>query len=168
MTGQDTPLDTNSTHTVPDPDQPGQLIQVECIQKDTINRIFRLWQELDKRQENFQRHQVTRDQKLKDAFDQTTTTVKDLITELDKRKLINNYNEKEKAQLKELIQEDKDDGHNLSMKVGEMDNRLTTVETNLTNVIEMAGDTARKYDRMFWLLVAFFILFIVKTFIWGY
>lgn len=167
MTGQD-PLDTNNTHTVADPDVPGQLIQVECIQKDTINRIFRLWQELDKRQENFQKHQVTRDQKLMDAFNKTTTTVKDLITELDKRKLINNYNDREKQQLKEMIEEEKGDGHHLSMKVGEMDSRLTTVETNLENVIEMAGDTARKYDRMFWLLLAFFILFMVKTFIWGY
>ncbi len=29
-------------------------------------------------------------------------------------------------------------------------------------------DTQGKYDKLFYLLVAFFILFMIKTFVWGY
>lgn len=161
------PLDTQNTHTTTNPDT-GGTIQWECVQKDTIQRIFTLWKETNTQQEAFQRQQTKRDQRLKDAFDTTTTTVKDLITELDKRKLINNYNEKEKAQLKELIQEEKTDGDTLSIKVGEMDNRLTTIETTIPIILNKVEDTAQKYDRLFWLLLAFFILFMIKTFVWVY
>jgi len=161
-------LDTQSTHTQTNPSNNGELIQMECVQKDTINRIFNLWRETSKQQEQFQRQLISRDQKIKDAFDQTQQTIQELIGDLEKRKLINNFNEKEKQQLQHMIEDAEATDGDLYSKVGEMDGRLVRVETDLQNVIDMAQDTARKYDRMFWLLVAFFILFIIKTFIWGY
>lgn len=160
-------LDTTNTHTQTDP-QKGELIQFECVQKDTINRIFNLWRETSKQQENFQRQLISRDQKIKDAFDSVNTTLNTLIQDLDKRRLINNFNEKEKQQLQHMIEDAEATDGDLYTKVGEHDARLVKVETDLQNVIDMAQDTARKYDRMFWLLLAFFLLFVVKTFVWGY
>lgn len=159
-------LDTTNTHTQTTPT--GEVIQFECVQKDTLQRTFKLWQETSKQQENFQRQLISRDQRIKDAFDQVQATINTLIGDLEKRKLINNYNEKEKQQLQRMIEDAEDTDGDLYSKVGEMDGRLVKVETDLQNVIEMAGDTARKYDRMFWLLVAFFLLFLIKTFLWGY
>ncbi len=159
-------LDTTNTHT--QTLKNGEIVQFECVQKDTLQRTFKLWQETSKQQEQFQRQLISRDQRIKDAFDQVQNTITTLIGDLEKRKLINNYNEKEKQQLQRMIEDAEDADGDLYSKVGEMDGRLVRVETDLQNVIDMAADTARKYDRMFWLLVAFFILFIIKTFIWGY
>lgn len=159
-------LDTTNTHT--QTLKNGEIVQFECVQKDTLQRIFKLWRDTSKQQEQFQRQLISRDQRIKDAFDQVQNTITTLIGDLEKRKLINNYNEKEKQQLQRMIEDAEDADGDLYSKVGEMDGRLVRVETDLQNVIDMAADTARKYDRMFWLLVAFFILFIIKTFIWGY
>ena len=87
-------LDTNNTHTQTDPDT-GQSIQLECVQKDTINRIFLLWKETSKQQESFQRQLISRDQKIKDAFDETQRSIQDLTMQLREREQINGQTQKE-------------------------------------------------------------------------
>ena len=159
-------LDTNNTHT--QTLKNGELIQFECVQKDTLGRVFKLWQDTSKQQEQFQKQLITRDQRIKDAFDQVNKTLATLISDLDKRRLINNYNEKEKQQLKAMIEDAEDADGDLYGKVERLESRLISVETKLPDIIDKLEDTAGKYDRMFWLLVAFFLLFIVKTFVWGY
>lgn len=159
-------LDTTNTHT--QTLKNGEIVQFECVQKDTLQRIFKLWRDTSKQQEQFQRQLISRDQRIKDAFDQVNTTINTLIGDLEKRKLINNYNEKEKQQLKAMIEDAEDTDDDLYGKVERIESRLISVETKLPDIIDKLEDTAGKYDRMFWLLVAFFLLFLIKTFIWGY
>ena len=140
----------------------------KCTQKDTIQRIFTLWQETTEKQEQFQKEMITRDMKLKEAFETCNDSIKDLRNELDKRKLINNFNEKEKLKLDELLKNHDSTDVDLYIKVNSIDKRLVSVEEILPTVVKTVEDTAKKYDRLFWLLVSFFILFMVKTFIWGY
>ena len=162
-------LDTQNTHTQTLTQEDGKQIPItiECIQKDAMTRYFQLWKETTAQQEAFQKQLITRDQRIKDAFDHVNQTITTLISDLEKRKLINNYNEKEKQQLQHMIEDREDADGDLYSKVGEIDGRLVRVETDLQNVIEMAADTARKYDRMFWLLLGFFIIFMVKTIVFG-
>jgi len=140
----------------------------KCTQKDTIQRIFTLWQENTKKQEEFQKEMIERDKKLKEAFDNCKESITNLRNELDNRKLINNFNEKEKIKLEELLHDQGKTDVDIYTKVNRIDKRLVGVEETLPTVIKTVEDTAKKYDRLFWLLVAFFILFMVKTFIWGY
>lgn len=100
--------------------------EVECMQSDTIQRIFELWKEIQPVLES-----------LKQFVDQKTIT--------------NGYTSKEISDLEEEIKVQKKD-------------KADKEELKLLR--EDLKDVANKYDRMFWLLVAFFILFIVKTFVW--
>lgn len=160
-------LDTNGTHNLIETDT-GQSVQIECVQKDTIGRSFTLWQDTQKQMQELEKKMVSRDNKIKEAFDEVTKSIDNLINEMDKRRYINNYTAKEKELLEKRVDGQEETEVHLFTKVGEIDTRLTTVESNLNNVINLAESTAQKYDRMFWLLLAFFILFIVKTFVWGY
>jgi len=70
--------------------------QFECAQTSTL-------EEMQKQQDQFYKSFTQRDEKLKHAFDQVNKSIEHLTHELDKRKLINNFNKEEKERLQQRV-----------------------------------------------------------------
>ena len=70
-------LDTNGTHNLIETDT-GQSVQIECVQKDTIGRIFTLWQDAQKQMQELEKKMVSRYNKIKEAFEEVTQTINNI------------------------------------------------------------------------------------------
>lgn len=134
---------------------------LECSQRDTIQRIYDLNRDTDKRIDT-----------LTDDIDRVNNNINQLRHELDERKLINNYNTKEKEFLRSRVDSGLERSEEVDKSIKEavetIDDRLIRLETLIPEMSKSVEDIAWKYDRMFWLILSFLILFIIKTFIWGY
>lgn len=116
-------LTTTSNHPHILTDEKGN--EIECHQRDTIQRIFTLWQELEAKEKR-------RDKKIKQAFDTTTKELSALRKDLDERKLINNYTKTEKDWLIRRVE-------SIGEKSEEVDTTLSDRVTNLEKaVVEIA------------------------------
>lgn len=148
------------THTLTD--EKGHTI--ECHQKDTIQRIFTLWQELETKTQQ-------RDKKIKQAFDQNTQEISQLRKDLDERRLINNFNKAEKEQLLQRVE-------TIGEKSEEADTNLVNRVTNLEKAViaiskndENQDKTISKLEKLLYvsigLIISFFITFGYKTIFLG-
>lgn len=138
--------------------------EIECHQRDTIQRIFTLWQELEAKEK-------VRDNKIKKAFNQTTKQLEELRKDLDERKLINNYTKNEKDWLIRRVE-------SIGEKSEEVDTTLADRVTNLEKaVVEIAKNDENqdksigKLEKLLYvaigLIISFFLTFGYKTLILG-
>jgi len=109
---------------------------------------------------------------LTDDIDRVNNNINQLRHELDERKLINNYNTKEKEFLRSRVdtglERAEEVDKSIKKDVETIDDRLIRLETLIPEMLKSVEDISGKYDRMFWLILSFLILFMIKTFIWGY
>lgn len=155
-------LTTTSNHPHILTDEKGN--EIECHQKDTIQRIFTLWKELEAKEKH-------RDKKIKQAFDTTTKELSALRKDLDERKLINNYTKNEKDWLIRRVE-------SIGEKSEEVDTTLSNRVTNLEKAVVEIAKNDENQDRSIsdikklmyvaiGAIITFFITFIGKTIILG-
>ena len=123
-----------------------ECLHVECVQKDTIQRIFGLWKDLIKqikrdkeeaerqRQED-QRALERRDQALMDSYNESTKAIEKLRQDLENRKLINNFNEKDKDNLRQLLKDQNDKTDGVDAEVDSYTKRLNSVEGKIVILV---------------------------------
>ena len=156
------PLTNTSNHPHILTDEKGR--EIECYQRDTIQRIFTLWQELEAKEKR-------RDKKIKQAFDTTTKELSALRKDLDERKLINNYTKTEKDWLIRRVE-------SIGEKSEEVDTTLSDRVTNLEKAVVEIAKNDENQDRSIsdikklmyvaiGAIITFFVTFIGKTFILG-
>ena len=130
---------------------------VECYQRDTVQRIFTLWQDLEQKTKR-------RDKKIKEAFDITTNELRELRKELDERKLINNYTKEERQWLIQRVE-------HIGEKSEEEDKDLEGRVMNLEKAVIVVAENDKKQEKILYgLLIAiitFFITFGYKTLFMG-
>lgn len=79
--------------------------EIECTQRDTIQRIFTLWRTLETQREQDKKEALSRDEKIKEAYDNNTKELQALRQDLENRRFINNYNDREKELLRTRVDE---------------------------------------------------------------
>lgn len=154
----------------------------DCKQRDTIQRIFGLWKETNKQQINFQRELVKRDETIKRAFDDVQDKIKWLISELEKREYINNYNKREKEILENRIDGQQEIDVDLYSQVAElraeqakMQKDIAVIKTSVT-LDDKNKDRKWSFEEKVIIaviggivapLLLLAIIFMVKLIIWG-
>jgi len=133
-----------------------EIVQVECIQKGAIQRIFGLWKDLFKQikedKETVEKQRLTdqssleaRDRRIKEAYDNNTAELKALRQDLENRKLINNYNEKEKERLENMLNDSGKKAENVDVdiydKVENHNTRISLIEGRINLITWFMGGT---------------------------
>ena len=138
--------------------------QFECAQTSTLEKM-------QKHQDQIYKSFTQRDEKLKHAFDQVNKSIEHLTHELDKRKLINNFNKEEKKRLQQRVE-------TIGEKSEEADTNLLNRVTNLEKAVIAIGKndenqdkTISKLEKLLYvsigLIISFFITFGYKTIFLG-
>jgi len=109
--------------------------EVECVQRDTIQRIYQLNRETETLRLEDKEEAIKRDSKLKEAFLEVLDEVKLLRSDLEERKLINNFNEKDKERLQQLIDKTGEHSEDTEDEVKDYAIRLRSVETKSSILI---------------------------------
>ena len=159
---EDTPMndrlpDTNTTSPHRIYNKEGdEIVQVECIQKGAIQRIFGLWKDLfkqikddkdivEKQRLEDQRALEDRDRRIKEAYDNNTEELRGLRQDLENRKLINNYNEKEKERLENMLNDSGKKAENVDVdiyaKVENHNTRISLIEGRINLITWFMGGT---------------------------
>lgn len=136
----------------------------ECAQTSTLEKM-------QKQQDQFYKSFTQRDEKLKHAFDQVNKSIEHLTHELDKRKLINNFNKEEKERLQQRV-------NAIGEKSEEADTNLLDRVTNLEKAVIAIGKNDENQDKSIsklekllyvsiGLIISFFITFGYKTIFLG-
>lgn len=131
--------------------------EIECHQKDTIQRIFGLWKDLKV--------------EVKEDNEKIINELEGLRKDLDERKYINNFNKKEKKRLEERVE-------SIGEKTEEKDNTIIDRVTNLEQAVvviakndENQDKSISKLEKLLYvaigLIISFFLTFGYKTIFLG-
>lgn len=131
-----------------------ELIEVhdECISQGTFQQLFTLVRDTDNRQRKFEKEMLKRleerDESIKEAFIDVKDTIKSLIYELDKRKVINNYTEKERQLIHDLLRQQEECDSTLFQDIMDIRKEQAKMSSDIAIIMKSVQRWERNSERV--------------------